>query len=321
MTSRTCCYRALLLVATSGLRGASAAAQARTAEPPGIAVRSAAVAGDLRLIEMPSRVFQNTRNLRVLLPEGYTSPENRTRRYPVLYLADGQNLFDPATSVFGPSEWQVDETMKRLVAEGRIPPMIVVGVDDAGRTARAHEYLPYPDTGNAKVDPAYDPKPAGRLYPEFLIDEVIPFVNARYRTLTGPENTALGGSSYGGLISAYVFAKRPDVFGAALLESPTMMVYGGKVITDVAAAKKLPRRIFMAVGTNEDGHPDCDASKPAEPRDAMVYGVRRLESVLRAAGLDSSRLRVVVVPCARHTHAAWAARLPDALTFLFGDRR
>jgi predicted alpha/beta superfamily hydrolase/glyoxylase-like metal-dependent hydrolase (beta-lactamase superfamily II) len=298
--------------------GIGRVAPAQSDKARATSVHSPSVVGDLRLQELTSQVFRNKRFLRVLLPDGYDAPENRDRHYAVLYLADGQNLFDPATSVFGPSEWRVDETVHQLVSEGRIPPMIVVGVDDAGRTGRGHEYLPYPDTANARRDPSYDPDPQGKRYPDFLINEVMPFINARYRTLRDADHTGLGGSSWGGLISVYVMAVRPGVFGRALIESPTFSVYGGQVLRDVASAKSLPGRVYVAVGTNEDGAPNCKPEDTTRPRDGMVVGVDRMAAILRGAGLDSSRARVVVEPCATHTHAAWAKRLPSALTFLFG---
>jgi predicted alpha/beta superfamily hydrolase len=284
-------------------------------------VHSPSVVGDLRLHELTSKVFGNRRFLRVLVPDGYDAPANRTRRYAVLYMADGQNLFDPATSVFGPSEWRMDETVHQLVADGRVPPLIVVGVDDAGRTARAHEYLPWPDTASARVNPQYDPSPQGKRYPEFLIDEVKPFVDARYRTLLDADHTGIGGSSYGALISAYVVAARPGVFGRALLESPTLAVADGRIFQELEAARPLPGRVYIGAGTNEPGAPGCKPGDPPMAGDPMVPGVERLAGMLRAAGLGSSRLRVVITPCGTHTHAAWAARLPGALTFLFGDGR
>lgn len=103
------------------------------------------IIGDLRLHQLKSKVFGNTRAIRVLLPAGYSEPANRKRRYPVLYLNDGQNLFDVSTSVFNPLEWQADEALDRLIKAKEIEPLIVVGVDNAGRSARANEYLPYPD--------------------------------------------------------------------------------------------------------------------------------------------------------------------------------
>lgn len=173
-------------------------ARAQTIAPASASVKSPGVVGDLRLERFTSSVFANTRYLRVLLPADYDAPANAKKRYAVLYMADGQNLFDPATSVFGPSEWRVDEVVQQLVKDGRIPPIIVVGVDDAGATARAHEYLPWPDTINARRNPNYDAAPQGKQYPRFLIDEVIPFINARYRTARDAVHTGIGGSSYGG---------------------------------------------------------------------------------------------------------------------------
>lgn len=307
-----------LFLALSVTTAATVDAQSR--DKRAVVVHAPNVVGDLRLHELKSATFGNTRFLRVLLPDGYDLPANGGRRYAVLYFADGQNLFDSTTSVFGPHEWQVDETVHQLVASGRIPPMIVVGVDDAGPIARSHEYLPYPDTSNARRDPNYDPNPQGKRYPDFMMKEVMPFINARYRTLTDPDHTGLGGSSYGGLITAYVVASHPGVFGRALIESPTLSVFEGQVIRDFEPVKTLPGRMFMAVGTNEDGdHPNCKPSDPIPTRDVMVIGVQRLTNVLRANGMDSTRLRVVIEPCGRHTAMAWAGRLPGALTFLFGS--
>lgn len=300
--------------------GRAPAASAQQPDTPPTRVHSAGVVGDLRLHSFKSVTFGNTRLLRVLVPDGYDLPANRARHYAVLYLADGQNVFDSTTSVFGPHEWRVDETVHQLVARGTIPPMIVVGVDDAGPIARSHEYLPYPDTSNARRDPNYDPNPQGKRYPDFMTTEVMPFINAHYRTLTDPDHTGLGGSSYGGLITAYAVASRPGIFGRALIESPTLSVFEGQVIRDFEPVKKLPGRVFLAVGTNEDGDkPNCQPTDPLPTHDVMVIGVQRLTKVLRANGLDSTRLRVTIEPCGRHTAMAWAGRLPAALTFLFGS--
>src|SRR5580700_3997611 len=97
-----------------------------------VAIRAGGAAGDLRLHEFRSRIFRNTRFLRVWLPPEYDNGENAGRHYPVLYLNDGQNLFEPATAFAG-VEWQVDETADRLIRDGVIPPMIIVGIDHAGK--------------------------------------------------------------------------------------------------------------------------------------------------------------------------------------------
>src|SRR5437588_9247768 len=107
---------------------------------PGV-IRVEAATGDLRLHEFRSRFFRNTRFLRVWLPPGYDAVENHARRYPVLYLNDGQNLFENSTSFTG-VEWQVDETADRLIREGIVQPMIMVGIDNAAKD-RLREYMPH----------------------------------------------------------------------------------------------------------------------------------------------------------------------------------
>src|SRR5665213_929734 len=102
------------------------------------------------------------------------------------------------------------------------------------------------------------------------------FINARYRTLHDADHTGLGGSSYGGLISTYVFATHPGVFGRALIESPSLSVYEGRVLQDLSAATTLPRRVYVGVGTNEDGAPSCDPAVLHDPRNVMVVEVERM---------------------------------------------
>jgi predicted alpha/beta superfamily hydrolase len=271
------------------------------------------VTGDLRLHDFKSQVFENTRTLRVLVPDGYDAAENRTRRYPVLYLNDGQNLFDAATSVFNPMEWRVDETVRDLVAARRIAPMIVVGIDNAGRRGRFKEYFPY-------VDPYLsppEPDPQGKRYPQFLVGEVIPFVEGRYRVSADATTRGIGGSSAGGLAAIYAAATRPGVFGRLLVESPSIYVDESRILKDAAPQKSWPGRIYLGAGTNESNRPTCDPNATAVPQ--LVRDVRSFEQLLRTASVDASRIRVVVTPCGRHDEAAWAARLPEALTFLYGS--
>jgi predicted alpha/beta superfamily hydrolase len=270
------------------------------------------VSGGLRLHELQSRVFRNTRMLRVLIPDGYDRPENSERRYPVLYLNDGQNLFDSTTSVLNPMEWQVDETVLALTAAGRIPPLIVVGIDNAGRRGRFKEYFPYVDQ---YLSPP-EPDPQGKRYPDFLVDEVLPFVEARYRVLREPGSRGLGGSSAGALAAMYTVVARPGVFGRLLIESPSIYVDNSRILQDAASVATWPERIYLGAGTNEDGQPTCDPNSVVESE--LVRDIRLFERLLRRAGVDSRRISVTVTPCAVHNESAWAARLPDALRFLFG---
>ena len=185
-------------------------------------IRATGAAGDLRLHGFRSRIFRNTRFLRVWLPPGYDDAENAGRHYPVLYLNDGQNLFEPATAFAG-VEWQVDETADRLIREGAVPPLIIVGMDNTGRE-RIREYMPYRSMHPRML------RVQGRHYPDFLMKEVMPFVEHNYRVATGPENTGLGGSSLGGLIALYTAMARPEVIGRLLLESPSLWASGRQII-------------------------------------------------------------------------------------------
>lgn len=264
-------------------------------------IRAQSATGDLRLHEFRSRIFRNTRFLRVWLPPGYDETINSERRYPVLYLNDGQNLFEAATS-FNGIEWQVDETGDRLIREGVVPPMIIVGMDNATR-ARIREYMPHRSLHPMMM------RAQGTRYPAFLFKEVFPFMARNYRVATGPENTGLGGSSLGALIALYTVAVRPGVIGRLLLESPSLWASNRQLIRQSRGVKRWPERVFLATGTAEAGRKDKDQS--------MVDDVRELAAILRRAGLDDSRLRLVVEDGASHHESAWARRFPEALKFLF----
>jgi predicted alpha/beta superfamily hydrolase len=265
-------------------------------------IRAQGATGDLRLHEFRSRIFRNTRFLRVWVPPGYDDAENADRRYPVLYLNDGQNLFESATSFTG-VEWQVDETADRLIREGAVPPMIVVGIDNSGKD-RLREYMPHRSLQSMTL------RVHGTRYPTFLFKEVLPFIAGKYRVTSDPANTGLGGSSLGALISLYTVLVRPGVIGRLLLESPSLWASNRQIIRLSRQIKRWPERMFLATGTAEAGRADRDQS--------MVDDVRELAAILRRAGLDDTRLRLVVDDGASHHESAWAHRFPEALTFLFG---
>lgn len=267
------------------------------------AIRGESATGDLRLHEFHSRVFQNDRYLRVWVPRGYDSAENSARRYPALYLNDAQNLFDPATS-FNGIEWQVDETADRLINESAVPPMIIVGIDNAGKD-RVREYMPHRSLQPPML------RVQGNRYPNFLLKEVIPFVKRTYRIAGGPDNTGLGGSSLGALISLYTAAVRPGVFGRLLLESPSLWAANRQVIRESRTVKIWPEKIFLATGTAEAGNEDRDRS--------MVDDARELAGIMRRAGLNDHRLRLLIDEGGTHHESAWARRFPEALSFLFGQ--
>jgi enterochelin esterase-like enzyme len=265
-------------------------------------IHAGGAVGDLRLHEFRSRIFRNTRFLRVWLPAGYDDADNSERHYPVLYLNDGQNLFEASASFTG-VEWQVDETADRLIREGTVPPMIVVGLDNAGKD-RLREYMPHRSMYPVML------RVQGQRYPDFLMKEVMPFVEQSYRVATSPENTGLGGSSLGALIALYTAMVRPGVFGRLLLESPSLWASNRQAIKESRAARIWPERIYLAAGTAEAGSAERDRT--------VVDDVRELAAIFRRAVLSEKRLRLVIKDGAGHSEGAWAERFPEALQFLFG---
>src|SRR5580700_2253609 len=238
--------------------------------------RSSAVVGDLRLHEFSSRIYRNTRVLRVWLPPDYDAPENASRHFPVFYLNDGQNLFDSATAFAG-VEWQVDETADRLIHEGKIAPLIIVGIDNTG-VERIKEFLPYRSFSPPVL------RPQGKRYPDFLMNEVMPFVYERYRIARGPENTGLGGSSLGALISLYTVLDRPGVFSRLLLESPSLFISNRSIVKYSRLFGRWPEKMFLAIGTREAGRDDKDKQ--------VVEDVRELQRIMQHAGVNDDQLRV-----------------------------
>ena len=255
------------------------------------------VVGHLVVEPLASKVFGNSRMLRVWLPPGYDA-DDRAKRYPVLYLNDGQNLFDACTSMFSSDEWKADETATTLIESGKIPPMIIVGIDNAGKKDRPKEYLPFPDE---TLTPA-TPEVRGKEYPRFLLDEVIPLINKDFRTDDRPDKTGLGGSSYGAGIALYTVMTHPDRFGRLLLESPSLYAHDDFLLHEAERVHHWPEKIFIGVGSVR------------EP----VDDVHRLTEIFRRAGLGRDRVRVVEQVGAAHDEQAWAGRFPTALQFLYG---
>lgn len=280
---------------------------------PGSGELGAEVTGTLRIHDLESEIFGNMRKIRVWLPPGYSEEGEGEETYPVLYLNDGQNLFDAETSVSGSHEWGVDETVAELIGRGEIQPLVVVGIDNAGRRGRSREYLPYPDEF---LEPP-EPDPKGTLYDDFLAEDVLPFVESRYRVARDSRGRALGGSSYGALAALYVATVRPGLFSALLLESPSFYVDGDRVLREADPERLGVERIYLGVGTNEIGEKGCPEDRPVNLE--AVDGVRKAAALFRRAGLrDGEELEVLVEPCGEHGEKAWARRLPEALGFLFG---
>ena len=250
---------------------------------------------------LDSTFLRARRRITVLRPDVSNRP---TQEPPaVLYLNDGQNLFDPARAFAG-NTWRVPETVSWLAAERRIPPILVVGIDH-GEVRRAREYLPVEDERNP-----FARRPLGRQYVDFVTREVVPFVERHYRVSRRTSARAFGGSSYGAVAALLAVLERPGTFGRLLLESPSLYVGNRIMLRKARRAPRWPARVYLGVGTAETSKADVNRE--------TVENVRVLESVLQEAGLGPKRLKVVVQEGATHSEGAWAGRLGEALSFLFG---
>jgi predicted alpha/beta superfamily hydrolase len=234
--------------------------------------------------------LNNNRSLRIYLPPSYY--KNSAKRYPVLYMHDGQNLFSASTA-FGGVEWGVDETINRLVGTGAMDEVIVVGIDNT--SGRISEYTPCCDAqyGGGKID----------QYESFIVNTVMPFINQSYRTLPGSNNTALMGSSLGGLASFYIARRNPAVFSKSGGMSSSFWWNNRAVInTVVAAVGKVPGKFYIDAGTNNDGLADTTAMRDAMLADGYVQG---------------ADLYYYAAQGASHNETSWAARVELPLKYLF----
>ncbi len=250
----------------------------------------------------PAARLGGPRRVTIFLPPDYaTAPQ---RRYPVLYLHDGQNVFDAHRAAFG-VEWRVDETLDGLVAAGKLAPVIAVAVDHAG-SGRVDEYTPpLPGGGGGKAT----------VYGDFLALDLKPFVDAHYRTLAGPSTTAVMGSSLGGILSLHVARLRPQVFGRAGCLSPSFWWNDGQILSEWhASSAKGPSMVWIDIGTAEGSDADHDGVN--EP----VEHARLARDLALARGYVAGKdLGYYEDPGAKHTESAWAGRLSKPLLFLLGS--
>jgi len=249
-------------------------------------------------VDVTSAVLGLSRRVTVWIPNGARSSSR-----PVLYLNDGQNLFDSARAYAGVT-WRIAETAAWLIERGLIPPILIVGIDH-GELRRAREYLPVEDERNP-----FARDPLAPEYASFITTELMPFIEREYSVARGPSNTAFGGSSYGAVAALFTAMTNQGVFGRLLLESPSLYVGKGALLKRARRVRRWPQRVYLGVGTAETRRDDWNLE--------TVSNVRRLETILRGAGLGARRLRVTVEEGASHSEAAWAGRFAQALEFLFG---
>jgi predicted alpha/beta superfamily hydrolase len=243
------------------------------------------VVGNVQILpQVWSPQLEIKRDILVYLPPSYKTGE---RRYPVLYLQDGQNLFDDATA-YGGQDWRVDETMERLSGDGY--QAIVVGIYHGGEQ-RLVEYNPFPGKWSGK----------GEEYVAFLCDTLKPFIDSHFRTIHDAAATGILGSSMGGLISLFAFFRRPDVFGLCAAMSPSLFVGRGAILQYARQAQVNVGKIYLDNGTHEPS-------------------ARPMLELLHEKGYRVKRdLKYVAEHGGKHTESAWARRLPGALRFLLKD--
>ena len=248
-----------------------------------------------------SRILKNERTIAVYLPPKYA--KEKSKRYPVLYLHDGQNLFDPTAAAFG-VDWHAHITADQLASDGIIVPTILVGIYNTPQ--RIDEYTPH-------FNPKREDGGRGEKYCEFVVDEVKPFIDFQYRTLLGREHTGVAGSSLGGLISLAMARWRPDVFSKVGALSPSLWWMENDLFADWESDLEWPKqsRFWLDMGTEETG-------KDKENM-AGVKRCRRFVELLKKAGLtDEKGFRYLEVEGGHHSESAWAARFDQVMKFLYG---
>ncbi len=235
------------------------------------------------------------RRIWIYLPPNY---KKEKKHYPVLYMHDGQNLFDTQTAPFG--EWGVDECLDSLIANGK-PACIVVGIDNGGES-RMNEYNPfefvYKDSVISRTFP-----PQGDEYLEFLVSTLKPYIDKHYRTIKTKEQTIIAGSSMGGLISYYAALKYPEVFGKAGVFSPAFWTANGIDEATDSLAGKVTGKLFFYMGEKE----------------GRTY-VADMKRVLEALGAKSQAMIYSMIdPDGEHNEKAWQKWFPEFYNWIMAD--
>lgn len=230
------------------------------------------------------------RTLRLYLPPGYADSD---KSYPVMYMHDAQNLFDDATSFVG--EWGVDEHLNALAATGELE-LIVVGIDN-GQEHRNTELIPW---ANERMG-----DPEGEEYLKFIVEVVKPYIDKNYRTLTDRENTAIMGSSLGGLISHYAIYAYPEVFSKAGIFSPSYWV--SEEVFAHTEENPVPddSRLYLLVGKQEGR--------------GMVAPMKKMYAHIKKLGHPEENIRSKINPEGKHNEAFWRSEFPQAVKWLFNQ--
>jgi predicted alpha/beta superfamily hydrolase len=250
-----------------------------------------------RIPPFESKILGNTREVVVYLPAGYDEREDQ--RYPVLYMHDGQNLFEPDRAFIPGNHWRLAEAADQAIGGRSAEPMIIVGVDNAG-ASRIDEYTPTHDPSKKAGGRAAD-------YARMLIEELKPLIDARYRTLADPDHTAAGGSSLGGLNALYQILHHPEVFGRAAVMSPSIWWHGRVILGDLQTFSGRQPRIWVDIGGREGAE--------------ALEGARALRDAIRERGWANAGFSYREDRRGDHSERSWAGRSRAMLEFLFPPRQ
>lgn len=237
--------------------------------------------------EFASSILNNKRDIIVWLPIGYNQQKNPDKKYPVLYMHDGQNIMDPKTAYVG-KDWRVDETVMRLIKQKKIKEIIVVGIYNT------------PD----RLD-EYSWSDKGQNYLKFIVTELKPFIDSTYKTLSDKDNTAIMGSSMGGLISFYAGWHYPDVFSMAGCLSSSFYYNNDRSIKFVEDYKGSKKHVKFYIDHGEDGN---------------IRGQRMFVALSQKGYVIGQDIDYYYAPGAEHNEKEWAARLERPLLFFFGNK-
>ena len=247
--------------------------------------------------QFASQLIDEKHDFIVYVPQVFNHDPNRF--FPVLYLHDGQNLFDPETSFIKGNYWRVGETADALIESGEVEPLVIVGIYNTG-VKRIDEYTHIEDRrlGGGRAG----------AYGQMLVEELKPFVAHHYRTLAGPENCGMGGSSLGGLVSLYLGMRYPHIFGNLAILSPSVWWHNRAILRMIADIRRSTgQRIWLDMGTSEGKR--------------ALHEVRALKRLLLKKGWEPGiDLEYREIEGGHHSEYAWAERVGPMLKFLFPRR-
>lgn len=240
--------------------------------------------------------LNKTRRIWLYLPPDYNES---TQHYPVLYMHDGQNIFDTTTSYSG--EWEVDETLDKLYKEKHLK-LIVVGIDNGGQE-RLNEYSPY-DHEKYGVG-------KGKAYVDFIVNTLKPYIDSQYRTLKDVKNTGIMGSSMGGLISHYAAVAYPKVFGKIGVFSPAFW-YAPRIFdfTKTSRLSKKQKWYFLAGGKEGE-------NTQFEQINQTVSDMNRMVDLLKTKRIKNKTIRTKIEPEGKHNEALWKMNFEESILWLF----